>query len=143
MGSNPVGGVLLFWWANSSVGRAPASHVGGHRFKSCFAHFFMPLYLQFKASHIFPYCKDAIYGFFVFLNDFVITRLPPHCHCEGHGSGQRFCHCEHPKGAWQSPKTDCHVSLIRHCEPALFSFLSLRGSFCEPKQSLFCVPCAP
>ena len=45
MGSNPVGGVLLFWWANSSVGRAPASHVGGHRFKSCFAHFLCLLFI--------------------------------------------------------------------------------------------------
>ncbi len=39
-------------------------------------------------------------------------------HYEGHGSG-----------LWQSPRADSHAP----SEP------SLRGSFCEPKQSLFCV----
>ncbi len=28
--------------------------------------------------------------------------MPLSCHWEGHGSGPWFCHCEHPKGTWQS-----------------------------------------
>ncbi len=39
-----------------------------------------------------------------------------------------FCYCEHPKGAWQSRFE------------GVPTVLSLRGSFCEPKQSLFCDP---